>query len=113
LRFLLAAEGDAFLGGAAGVCVDLGEVELWCGLPAPAECWRELCLPSWTGWQLSQGRGRASERPLAGGGRSQLEIPIGSLDLERSNCIRGGFANNNLKVTEKGLRHLFFGRREY
>jgi hypothetical protein len=28
LRFLLAAEGDAFLGGAAGVCVDLGEVEL-------------------------------------------------------------------------------------
>jgi hypothetical protein len=48
----------------------------------------------------------AGERSC-GGGRSQFAIPIGSLDLERSNCIREVFANNNLNVTEGALRHLF------
>jgi hypothetical protein len=48
----------------------------------------------------------AGERSC-GGGRSQFAIPIGSLDLERSNCIRVVFANNNLNVTEGVLRHLF------
>jgi hypothetical protein len=89
------------------VCVDLGEIELRCELPAPG--WRPAgSLLALLGARAAGGR--RSPPPASGAAveeRTQFEIPIGSLYFGRSNCIRVFFANTNLNVTGGGLRHLF------